>query len=212
MCDPDPDPKPTENRIQIRKRNIPDPQHCFLHHSSWLLGCCPSALPSSTLFVWKESSAYLQQVSSLRYSGQMAVCCQLQTLQNYHHQLKYKPTLKGQSREMPLGRLCNQCLFWVPSSFGCKNIQARLPALPLYVPQAPKARGLTMIGVLIGLAGGEGWECQALFCDRSLQGRGLHRHLKQRLLGCKPQSISATGTGWYYLQSSNHHSGSVPVL
>ncbi len=57
--------------------------------SSWLLGCvAPPPFPPQP-FLWKESSPYLQQVSSLRYSGQMAVRCQLQTLQYYHNQLKY---------------------------------------------------------------------------------------------------------------------------
>jgi hypothetical protein len=62
--------------------------------------------------------------------------------------------------------------------------------LLLYSPQRLYARGLTLIGVLLSLAGKDGrWGMIFLFTEASKS-----RLLGQRLLSCKTQLIPASGS------------------
>ncbi len=63
----------------------------------------------------------------------------------------------------------------------------------LHIPQTPEAEWLTLIGVLLGLAGGNWRGGHVLFCDGSLQVRA-DRLLEQGLLTFKP---SVSLSCWY---------------
>jgi hypothetical protein len=62
--------------------------------------------------------------------------------------------------------------------------------LPVYSPQRLYARGLTLIGVLLTLAGREGQWAMILLAKKALESRLLG----QRPLSCKTLLIPATGS------------------
>jgi hypothetical protein len=89
----------------------------------------------------------------------------------------------------PLGRHCkmSKSFFYAfPVNVNVNVIKLDCCTATFYTTDAKGYRGLTLVRVLISLAGGEG-RGHDLFCD------GKYQLLEQGLLSCKPLSIPAAG-------------------